>query len=302
MAPRKENQSNQRKITCARFRVTETRKIVYLKMTEQFGKENLDPLEQTEIFFEDKERDFFIKIGLHVREAFKMHKDKEAGDLWGRKDSQKDWRNVSEHCLVEAARAEVFAEKLELSGETKNNLIIAVALHDFYKKHEIEKAGEEGLSFESMVHASEEASKILKKRGFSKKIIRLVGSVGADSLIETEEILKKQNLTEEDIAFLILHFIDDYSTGSDWVEAGTDALGIRIDKAEANPKYKLLNEQGREYFNGETSFEAQRRVGNLVQDKIANLMKERGMTIDDSSGIPYMVDQEIKNKIESENT
>lgn len=257
-------------------------------MPEKF-KENLG--DKKVVSFEEKKRDFFVKIGLRAREALEAHKDKSAGDMWGKKKTAEDWRNVSEHCLVEAARAEVFAEKLGFSEQVKRDLITAAVLHDFYKKHEIEKATREGLGPKNHMRATEEAAKILHKKGFSDRVVRLSGSMALDSLMETEEILKKENLSEEDAAFLVLHFIDDYSSGSDWVEQGVDSLDARINNLEANPKYKLLK----------ASFKSQRRIGHLVEKRLSDLITKKGtMAIADSVDLPYMVDQEIRAKIESE--
>lgn len=52
-----------------------------------------------------KRRNFFVRLGLQVRDALKLHDEM---GLWNRADY---WGNVSEHCLVEVARVQVFVKK-----------------------------------------------------------------------------------------------------------------------------------------------------------------------------------------------
>ncbi len=267
-----------------------------------------DSENENTVSFEGKKQSFFTKTGFRLREALEMHRDASAGNMWGKKNTTEDWRNVSEHCIVEATRAEVFAEKLGLSEDVKKDLITAAALHDFYKKHEIEKAAEEGLTFEDMINAAKEADKILKKNKFSDRVVRLAGSMAVVSLHETKKILEKDSLSEEDIAFLILHYIDDYTKGSDWVipaeetenQGKINDLDRRIGVIASNPNYRLINEQGRQHFGGEGSYEAQLRIGHLVEEKLAILMSQTGNLSIEPKDLPFFIDQEIMCKIESE--
>ena len=60
------------------------------------------------------------------------------GGVLGRGNA--DWRNVSEHCLIEAVGADVLAEALSAKRKI---LVEAALLHDWYKRREVEamKAG-----------------------------------------------------------------------------------------------------------------------------------------------------------------
>ncbi len=254
--------------------------------------------------FNNKKRRYFIRLGLSVREALKLHK--KVG-LWERKDSKRDWGNVSEHCLAEAARVDVLADKLGLSDEIKRDLVVAAAVHDFFKKGEKEIVSTEGLTWDSFEKATEESTRQMREAGFSERIVRLANAVGHDSLKETETILKEEQLTQENTAYLVLHYVDDYAIGSDWAdpaEMSSDCNKInsfdkRIDSNEANPRYARLNEGGREYFNGETTFEAQRRIGHLVEEKLTTLLSEKTGQIIDPKELPQLIDAEIKKEIEN---
>src|SRR3990167_8183654 len=151
-------------------------------------------------------RSYFVKEGLRLRQAMKVHK--KAG-LWEKeRDSEgrlkrteqgrlSDWANVSEHCLVEAARVDVLSDLLMLSPDIKKDLVTAAALHDFFKKREREIAKAGGGTLSSYEEASRQSENILTEVGFSKQIVRLANSVGSTSsvMVETESLLNKNELT-----------------------------------------------------------------------------------------------------------
>jgi len=254
--------------------------------------------------FEARKREFFTNIGISVRQALKEHSK---GGLWDREtgSSKRSWGNVSEHCLVEVARSSVLAEALNLPGEIQTQLITAAAVHDAFKKREKEIASAANLSWDGFEQASTEFKKQLQEAGFDETVIGLAHSVGHGSLLAMEEILAKDELTPEDIATLAMHYIDDYTLGSGWttpVETRENGerinnLDKRIDSTELNPRYALLNEEGRQHLHGESSFEAQRRIGHLVEQRIAALLAERsGQTVDPLE-LPEWIDQEIRQRI-----
>jgi len=120
----------------------------------------------TEKIFDGNKTKYFSNLALQTRQALRLHK--EAG-LWERKEGKRDWGNVSEHCLVAVARSEIFADKLNLPENLKKDLMIAAALHDFFKKGEKEIVTSEGLSWSSFEKADQESE---------KKCVRLVLIIG----------------------------------------------------------------------------------------------------------------------------
>ncbi len=248
--------------------------------------------------FEEKKQEFFIRLGLSVRDAFKMHKK---ADLWG--EGEEDWRRVSRHCLVESARVNVLSDLFKLPEDLKKDLISAAAIHDFYKKKEMDKAKEEGLSWKNMKDADKEAENLLMREGFSEIIIKIVGSVGSVALKDIEEILDKKDLSIEDIACLIMHYVDDISIEDRWVTPAEvvdgrgkiNVLDVRLDRSDINPKYSLLNEEGKKMFGGKTTYEQHRYIGQLVEKRIASLLG-----IEDSKDLPEIIDKKIKEEILNE--
>jgi len=248
---------------------------------------NPETRRDTEVGFEDKKRDFFSKIALRVRDVLKMHN--KAG-LWGEKGTEEDWRNVTEHCLVMVARADVLAEKLGFSEELKKDLAMGVAAHDFYKKQEIRKTGSGELTVQAMEEAEKESEKTLRVNGFSERVVKISGSAALVSLREMSLILEKDNLSQEDEACLVMHYLDDISTGSEWTTP--NALDGRIDKVEQNPKYKLLKDRG--------LYEQQRKIGHQVEDRLLELLIQRGVVeIKGPEELSQFIDNQIKNKIEN---
>lgn len=149
----------------------------------------------------------------------------------------------------------------------------------------------------------------MSQAGFSENVIRLANSVGHESLEETQKILAKQELDTYDKAYLLLHYVDDITRGSEWIEpaetlidgARRNELDRRIDKNEANAQpgkpYEGLNAEGRHYFVGETTFEAQRRIGMLVEARIAEMIYENTNQMIYPKDLPEFIDAGVREEI-----
>lgn len=267
--------------------------------------EGLPELSQAEQVFERKKQEYFTKLGLQVRSALALHK---AAGLWQKdNEGEKGWRNVTEHCLVEAARTRTLATMLGLKEGVSKNLMSAAALHDFFKKGQKEITITGGLNRAAFAEATRQADRVMHNAEIPEEVTRLVDAVGDESLLETKKILEKDELSEDDIAFLIMHYVDDYTIGSDWAGSSEakDAKEIndldrRMDINEANPRYQKLNEEGRAIFGGETAYQAERRIGHLVEEKLADLMKKGGDGAVDPIKLPEVIDQKIKEEIDLE--
>lgn len=280
-------------------------------MSERF--EQFKPIKFQETKeFKTKKRQFFARLGLEMREVLKQHK---IHRLWERDEKGESWRNVSEHCLVETARAEVFAEMLRLSDNLKKDLKLAAALHDFLKREEIEVIkgalkSEEPI-WDILEKHDKEELKTMRQTGIEENIIYIARAPGGEKEVLSLmlEILDKQGpFSDNDVACLLLHYIDDYTRGSEWADSAEtvpirgriNEFDRRIDKNESNPNYKRLNEEGTGWFKeGETAFQAQRRIGHLVEGKIAELLKERSGIDIDPLDLPEFIDNEIRGKIKS---
>jgi plasmid stability protein len=258
----------------------------------------------------EAKRRYFIKLGGETRDALRLHREH---GLWDRAErgAPRDWGNVSEHCLAEVARVSILGEMLKLPDDVIADLKIAAALHDFYKKAEIQKLRANGTSWEAYSEAGNEAKAILEGHGFTARQVALATSAGHETIPEAEALANKPNLTAGEVAWLIMHYTDDYTIESDWVtpatqnEDGTwnNDLRRRMQKnlANAQPggKYHGIHLAGNEHL-GEPTYDAQLRVGQLVENRLASLVgAQTGMTIEPVF-LPEIVDQGVAAHIEAQ--
>ncbi len=253
--------------------------------------------------FESQKQDYFSQIALEERSALRLHK--EFGLLRRGASGEREWGNVAEHCLVETARARVFAELLGLNEELSRDVSTGAALHDFFKKQEVAVMGESGPSWYAYDFAQQLGTDELRKADISPRATKLAGAAGHSAVPKTEAILAKPDLEDEDIAHLVIHFIDDYTVGSEWVQPAEindgkkiNDLDRRMDRNEANPRYRSLNQEGKQHFDGATTFEAMRRAGHAAGVKLAELIAERnGLEPLDSLDLPVYIDDILRQKI-----
>lgn len=243
---------------------------------------------------------YFQEISLKTLASLRLHKY--PGRLWNKENP---WKNVSEHCLVEAARSEVFSDLLGLPHDVKTDLRLAAAGHDFNKRNEIESSTNQGL--DTFNEAGKQAEDWMKNIGVNKRVIIWIGGLADNKLLYAESLARKKDPSPDDLAYIVMHYLDDYTINSDWVtpvnvlEDGRriNDLDRRIDRLEANPKYAQLNEDGRTIFNGETAYQAQRRVGHLLETTLARLISQKQGTKIDPLDLPEFVDENIRQRIHS---
>ncbi len=259
--------------------------------------------------FEHQKTWYFGRLGIQTKEALRLH---QARGMWDRNEKgERDWGNVSEHCLAEVARVFVVADVLGFSEETKRKLMVAAALHDFNKKDEMtiaRKAYAEGQSvWEAFEEASIEKTRMMQEAGFSPDVIRLANAAPYGSIPETEEVLQKDTLTEEDVAFLLLHYVDDISRGANWVAPVEEDDGKRVNELDrrlgrgvgTNPVYMQLNEEGKTYFNGATTWEAALRVGQSIEERLTGLISQNIGQPLDPKDLPEFIDKRVRQNIEA---
>lgn len=257
--------------------------------------------------FDTQKKEYFFNLGLKVKKAFQVHK--QAG-LWEKKDGKRDWGNVTEHCLVEVARVEVLSDMLGISDVAKQELMIGAALHDVNKKNEKTKmvnAANSGESVWDAYHqAAIESNALLQAASFNEREIKYAGSPGPESLKDIQDILEKENLEETDIAFLVIHYVDDITKDSDWIEPVNPdengqlrtTLDVRLDESKiASNHYAKFNQEGRAHFKNRTVWQEELRVGHLVENRLAQEISNRSNSSIVPHNIPQLIDGKIKEKI-----
>lgn len=208
---------------------------------------------------------FFSDFAVSMKDDFKLLK---IGGVLGMDAKKEGWRNVSEHCLVEALEADILAEKMGLDPK---KLKTAALIHDWYKRREIEAVNKLGPEAHNTSIVEDE--KLLKELGYSDEIISISKSVGHSSLAHMQE----ESVTLEE---MVMHYIDDITAGSEIVR-----LEDRMSKNEANPKLQKLDQL-------EPFFIKQRQVGKVIEEKIAEKIG-----LSDPSEVPSLIKQEIEKRI-----
>ncbi len=258
--------------------------------------------------FETKKRKYFSLLAVKLKEALKLHK---SFNLLEKNDKGKrEWGNVSEHCLVVSARTKALSKLIGLSEKTKGDVVLAAAMHDFYKKNQIEKTPKGvSLSMDDYIQSEKEAGEELTKAGIPQNIIDYTGSTGAlpEAIYKIQNILSKgESASEKEIATLALHYVDDYTQGSGWTKPAKvnsqgkniNDLNRRVEAARNNPKYKSIDEEGKKYFDGKTSLDVQETVGESVEEFLAmRIAKMKNIDLDPKN-LPALIDEEIKKEIE----
>lgn len=257
--------------------------------------------------FDTKKRMYFSHLGFQIRDALKLHK---ASGLWREDESGQSWKNVTEHCLAEAARSQAIANLLGFSEDLRSDFLIAARIHDFNKQEEIKALNRAYMQGESlwntMTQESERAKIKMRNAGINERVIKITDFLGL-SFQSTEDLANKPYLTEVELACLAMHYIDDISTGSNWVkpyEINCEGKPInQLDRRflinQTRPLYAKLNEESRNYLPGEDMFEAAGRIGHLVEQRFAQAISEKQGIAIDPKRLPELIDQTVKNRIQS---
>ncbi len=265
--------------------------------------ENEEELNQEELSFDKKKTKFFSILASKALSAFREHSDY---GLMKKEEDGSSWRNVSQHCLVEGARSIEIGQLIGLSSETIRKLFLAAVLHDFYKKVEVlgNKERNDKPGYKELKESAEDSLRILKDHNWDDEIVYIVSSIG--SMDEVEQILKNGPVDEKELAFLILQYIDSYTVSSDWVEPKKDVEGrivnqvdCRVDYNENNPFNAKMKEDSRTilHLDGESIFEAQRRQGHQIEELITGKIYDQTGDNIDPLDIPWIVDNNIKERI-----
>lgn len=240
---------------------------------------------------------YFSDLALRLRWTIKLHQEL----LWkgnrelpnGKNISVRvewDWNNVTQHCLVVAARAEELWEKIWLSEEMIHSLMQAAILHDVGKEMEKNIVTKNGLDWNAFDLAWEKQAQILEERWYDANVVYLSGGAGHTALEEVREILQKWegNISEREKAFLILHYIDNYTVWDTEFEDGTDPLKKRIQNNKNNERYKVLDEDGKSRFR-QSTFNEQLEVWIILDEWFQKQLWAKN--------IPWVLRRGIKEKI-----
>lgn len=253
--------------------------------------------------FNEKRRNYFFRLARRYENLFNLHRlsgqtkrnvsfgedvqINKAGESFKR---AKRWGNPTEHCLVEAAAAEILAEKLKLTQEEADSLTAAAFIHDWRKKGEIEET--KGVKDPVLIEQSYAKSKTeLLAHGIDGEVVALTECVAHTSLPKFATLNQDGSISLKEnvgIVEMAMHYVDDITRGDDLV-----SIDERMDYLDsvASTRYPY-NEAGRAVWGGRTFFQAQREIDHLIE---ALLAKQCG--IEDPKLLPRLLKEELNRKI-----
>lgn len=209
---------------------------------EGFGIDNKENLAKTKYF-----SDFALK---HFSEMKILKK----GEILGKEN--KDWRNISEHCLVEAVGADILAEYL---GANREEVVTSALIHDWFKRKEIEKMKKEG-GLKGHRDSLIEDINFLKEYGVDEKIIKISHANIPESA--DLEYLKNRSLEEK-----IMHYIDMITSGSEFMD-----FNKRINIAQEKKHNVDFSESYRKEYGGKALNELQREISAKEQEEFGKIL------------------------------
>jgi len=141
---------------------------------------------------------------------------------------------------------------------------------------------------------------VLRNAGFDEHVIDIQAMVAHASCLEIEMTLEGFDnfggeAREKVISMLILHYMDDIVTNPNIIEDGVseegqNALEKRMNQNINNPAYGKYNEAWKKFAKvDETAFDMQLRVGQMVENKLAELLG-----VEDPITLPSLINSWIK--------
>ncbi len=239
---------------------------------------------------------------------FRLHK---AEGLFEKKPDGGRKHMAPEHILTVMAGCFALARLLKLSEQDTRDLLLGAAVHDVNKDIEFQlvresiKNPEAGYGQRGYDTAGNISAQKLKFAGVPANIIRIHGVCGHAACPDTETALQKEELSSEDIQKLVLHYIDDIVTNPNIIDPAIthdeqgkrlNALDRRCIQNEKNQSYVEYNEAWKNdprNKTGETAFVMQRRVGHLVENKLAELLG-----VNDPVTLPEVIYKQMQKDIQ----
>lgn len=211
---------------------------------------------------------FFHKVA--VRYLPEMRLVLRGGKLW----KKEGWRNVVQHCLIQAAAAEVISEILGLPNSQKNKLARVAACHDWKKR--IEKRPQD--------FTEEEKGKIdnlLSDRIDEKLFNALNPEFNIRFLKEGVSFLEK-----------IQWYLDNITRHGEIV-----SLKERIDEVEARRQDLNEDPELTKKLGGRKYWEVSREIGRQIEKELFDIITKRGVIIKSPEEIPNLINKELLKRI-----
>lgn len=204
-----------------------------------------------------------------------------------------NWENPTKKGLLEAVRVKELGQRVGISEETIDDMLVSVAMRD-----------------------SKMTSEARRRNGHSDRLVKFVDSVGTLHIRDIEAILRKDKLEENDIAQLVLFYVDAFTYAGpvtlenqnpnpEEVDDPQKSGGNYLDKVlslkeilrATRGKITKLRDQHESVSN---LYKKYKKVLHEVEEKIrTNLIAEKSDALPEY--LPWTIDVWVKNRISQAN-
>jgi hypothetical protein len=203
--------------------------------------------------------EFARKHRLEMRLLFR------GGKLW----EKEGWRNVVEHSLPQGVAAEVLSEMLQLSKDEEEELIKNAICHDWNKR--LEKKPEDFTDEDY-----EKGLDLIKKIDLNPELLRATEPDFPKQILDADRLKKDIPIIQ-----LLMFYIDNITNSTGAIVSIEDRL------MDAQKRHPELNS---EHWDTELT------AGNVAQNKIYGLLKEKNISIGKPEDLPELVKNIIEKK------
>ena len=249
--------------------------------------------------FDQKKEAYFNTLASRLQDMLKVHL---AFGLWDRDESgHQEWANVTEHCLMEAARSQIFADWLKLPPGITQKLVAAAVVHDAFKRRqtEIRRFWGPG-TWKASLEARATEEEALRGQKIDEDIIYLSGAASHHAVEEVARILAQPNekISPLERAFLVLFLIDAYTINDQWAEG--DDINRRLDKTFGDPQKFAERYRDAEF---KIAFEDLRQRAHEALTRLAEMMNEGQESTENPLApeqLTLAVDTELRQRINTQ--
>jgi hypothetical protein len=111
--------------------------------------------------------------------------------------------------------------------------------------------------------------------------------------------------SEDDIAYLLMHYVDGYTRGAEWVASASateNDVDVRAHKDRKNSTLHNLLKDGRSFLDGRDYPDVMQATGHQIENLFSEMIQERNGINIMPLQIPEYIDAEIKQEIETQNS
>ncbi len=230
---------------------------------------------------------FFVALAHRIfRNAPQVHELLQRGHVLGNRQAKEVWKNVAEHSLVQAAGCSMVAKLVGLPEQERHLLEIAAMVHDHDKQYQAKGLRTIQAQIEAGAVTAEAGGK-LKYDFFEASEEHSIAGMRAAELLEPiielatadgHPALPRVMQVDCPLPQKILHYVGSITEHNTLV-----LLDQRINRLESDPKYKMMNEYGRQvaWTGGRTLYEVQRVVGHQIEAELAALLLHQDSLTED---------------------